>query len=60
MDKPELELLERMTKAQEQIASAIEKQRPGRFSQILATGATAVTVMGLFNIIDIFIKWIGG
>jgi hypothetical protein len=60
MDKGEEELLTRMATAQERIAAAFEKQQPGRFSQALTTGATIATALGLFSVIDIIIKWIGG
>jgi hypothetical protein len=49
-----------MATAQERIVAAFEKQQPGRFSQALTTGATITTALGLFSVIDIIIKWIGG
>jgi hypothetical protein len=33
---------------------------PGKFSTALTTGATMATALGLFSVIDIIIKWIGG
>jgi len=55
-----MEFIRRMAEAQERIASSIEKQQPGRFSQAIAMGATAATAFGIINIIDIIKKWIGG
>jgi len=50
----------RMADAQERIARAIEKQKPGRVSQVFAMIATAVTILGIVVIIDVIKKWIGG
>jgi hypothetical protein len=53
-------IFERMAKAQERIAAIVEKQNTGKFTQVLTTGATVATALGLFNVIDIIIKWIRG
>lgn len=54
------EIFMRMANAQERIASAVEKQHPGRFFQAITTGATIVTVMSFLSVVDLIIKWIGG
>jgi hypothetical protein len=67
MDKDEWALFERMTIAQEQImraqerlAGAAEKQQPGKAVQILTTVGAVVAAGGIFNIIDLIIKWFTG
>ncbi|GHU55540.1 hypothetical protein FACS189442_3230 [Spirochaetia bacterium] len=60
MDEKDSAIFERMAKAQERIATAIDKQQPGRFSQAIVTGAAVATALGLLNVVDIIIKWIGG
>jgi hypothetical protein len=67
MDKDERVLFERMTiaqeqmsRAQERLAGAAEKQQPGKVAQFLTMFATIVTVGGVFNLIDFVIKWFKG
>jgi hypothetical protein len=52
--------LERIAKAQEEIVVILKKQQPGKFSQVLATGATVATTLTHISIVDVIIKWIGG
>jgi len=58
--KQEAEFFRRMADAQERIARTIEKQQPGKISQIFAMGATVVTIFGIVVVIDVIKKWIGG
>jgi putative N-acetylmannosamine-6-phosphate epimerase len=60
MDKDEHELFERMTKAQERLANAVEKQQPGKVTQFLTMFAAAATVGSFFTVIDLIIKWFTG
>ena len=56
----EFDVLKRMAEAQERIAAALEHKPQGGFSRALATGAAVATALGVFSVIDIVIKWIGG
>jgi len=49
-----------MAEAQERIASAIEKQKQGKVSQVFALGGAIVSTFGIVSIIDIIKGWIGG
>jgi hypothetical protein len=60
MDKDERELFERMTKAQERLADAAEKQQPGKATQVLATAAAAATAFSVISVVDMIIKWFTG
>jgi translation initiation factor 2B subunit (eIF-2B alpha/beta/delta family) len=59
MEDRDREIFERMAKAQERLADNAEKQ-PGKATTILTTGATVATAFGIFSVIDIILKWIGG
>jgi hypothetical protein len=60
MDGENSDNFRRMAEAQERMASAMEKQQPGRFIQAITTGAAVATVLGILTVIDIIAKWIGG
>ena len=60
VDEKERVIFERIAKAQERIAASVESQNSGKFTQALTIGATVATALGVFNVIDIIIKWIGG
>jgi hypothetical protein len=60
MDKDERALIERMTIAQERMADAAEKQQPDKAARVLTTVGTVVVAGGIFNIIDLIIKWFTG
>jgi len=49
-----------MAEAQERIATAAEKQQPGKVSQLFALGGAIVSTFGIVSIIDIIKGWIGG
>jgi uncharacterized Ntn-hydrolase superfamily protein len=60
MDKDEKALLIRMAEAQERMAAAIEKQKPGIAERFLATLALAASALGFVSAADIIARWIGG
>ncbi|MDR1785880.1 MAG: hypothetical protein LBR23_05370 [Spirochaetaceae bacterium] len=60
MNESEVETLNKIHVALERIAVAIEKQKQGRFEQILTILAAIATTLGLFTTLDIFFKWFGG
>jgi hypothetical protein len=60
MNDKEIAVFERMVKAQERIAAGIECQNAGKITQAIMIGAAVVTSLGIFNVIDIIIKWAGG
>jgi hypothetical protein len=59
-DKDERALFERMTRAQERVADAVEKQQQGKAGQFLTMFATIVTAGGALSIVDMVIKWFRG
>jgi len=54
------EAQERLTEAHERIASVVEKQQPGKISQIVAMGAALVSLFSFVNIVDVIKSWFGG
>jgi hypothetical protein len=49
-----------MSSTLERVADVMEKQQPSKANQVLATAVAGVTVAGVFNIVDLVIKWITG
>jgi hypothetical protein len=60
MDKEERKFFERMSKALERVADVMEKQQPSKANQVLTTVGAVVMAGGIFNIIDLIIKWLKG
>jgi hypothetical protein len=60
MNKDERALFERMTRAQERMADATEKQQPSKGAQFLTIFAASATVVSFFTVIDLLIKWFTG
>jgi hypothetical protein len=60
MNEDERALFERITRAQERIADAVENQQPGKAGQVLATAAAIAAVVGVLSIADVVIKWFTG
>jgi hypothetical protein len=53
-------ILECIAKDINRIADTLNKQQPGKFEQVIGTGATIATIVGALSIADIVMKWITG
>jgi hypothetical protein len=60
MDEKDRKIFEQMSLSLKEISDALKKQQPGKFDQVIATGATIATIVGVLSIADIIIKWITG
>jgi hypothetical protein len=54
------EVFERMARAQERLADAIEKQQPGRFERMMSVGAAIAGSMSLVIVAETIKNWING